>query len=716
MTKLSPENMNVAFVKDESKSQADEDQFFKGQEVKLMDKYSVNYTVQSLDDILPSGTMQKWDQWLQGGMAATSIEKSISDFVAQNGLEVVPHKVPVPQSPKQIEGIPQSLGFEEMFAVDFPYSNKYPIDTLLFGLKPENIVLPVGTHQGKDPEVWYRSGWTRPNPKVMLSLSLNPLRLPNEPPYSALKDLQLELYGRLLTEELNPKLVDLTVTGMSYTIGVGVGGGGLDFDFVGFEPSMQTLITKVVSEFNAFNRDPSLTPMVRWKRVMGQLHEDLTSYTDLPMNYAIKDRNLLLTSGEHHRTELLEELKKNIATLADASSSVSDTLLSRPLRLTALAMGNMGKDKASTMIGDFLHSIEYPAGASQAQIDDGADVVRTKPILDLKRPVEVRKLNPRQGDKNDVAVVSVVAGVSTVESRVLLGLLSSLYRPLAYNELRTEQQIGYIVSASVVLLSNVHLMSCVVQGNRIGADAMEAAIHRVNMDLMPKRLEAMSDEEFQAFKQSFRQELLQPPVTMKEEFKHFKGPIDQGGIGFDLLNEMLRFLAGPLATKEALQVEWQRLMFPKEGERAMVVLKYFAQEKGQTGTTPRTLEQARQIWAKYNVSQDAKAMLEREFNASKVLSKVDSKERIELMKEGRFFPTEQHLQLKDPALSASSEPLIVPEQLKELAKERAREKAMFASTSVQYSADEVAQRLTGLAAKRRGGRLRSSVLAPSMSE
>ena len=61
----------------------------------------------------------------------------------------------------------------------------------------------------------------------------------------------------------------------------------------------------------------------------------------------------------------------------------------------------------------------------------------------------------------------------TLEQRVLLGLLGSLFRPMAYNYLRTESQLGYVVTAGVVLLSNVQLMSCVVQGDKVDADAIE---------------------------------------------------------------------------------------------------------------------------------------------------------------------------------------------------------------------------------------------------
>ena len=51
-------------------------------------------------------------------------------------------------------------------------------------------------------------------------------------------------------------------------------------------------------------------------------------------------------------------------------------------------------------------------------------------------------------------------GVSTVKSRVLLGLLGQLLSSVAFTELRTKRQLGYIVSAAAALgkLPNVSEM------------------------------------------------------------------------------------------------------------------------------------------------------------------------------------------------------------------------------------------------------------------
>lgn len=269
-----------------------------------------------------------------------------------------------------------------------------------------------------------------------------------------------------------------------------------------------------------------------------------------------------------------------------------------------------------------------------------------------------------------------------MESRVLLGLLASIFQPMAYNYLRTDLQLGYVASASVSSLSNVQMMNCIVQGKEQDADAMEAAIHHLTLDMMPKRLLDMSDTEFNDYKDAFREEIQQPPMKPGDEFAKFSLPVNRGGTGFDLMNEMLRFLEGPLTTKAKLQTEWQKLMFPAEGERSMVVVKYFAKADA---TAKRTLHQATKTWIAHNVSQDGQTLLRREFEKAAILKKVDSVERTKLAEAGGWFPSDQHVKLQDEKRSASKKPLKVPQLLKNLAQVRRDELESFRLRPSEYT-------------------------------
>jgi secreted Zn-dependent insulinase-like peptidase len=134
-------------------------------------------------------------------------------------------------------------------------------------------------------------------------------------------------------------MVDLTATGVGYSIETTPK--GLTFTFSGFAPMMPTLITKVLKEFNDFSGNASATLPSRFTRVTQQIQQGLNTYSDMPITYALQDRNMLLSQGSYSRAESSKALKK--VTRDSAASSVKDVLLSQQLRLTSLTMGNIAE-------------------------------------------------------------------------------------------------------------------------------------------------------------------------------------------------------------------------------------------------------------------------------------------------------------------------------------------------------------------------------------
>merc|ERR1719453_2086250 len=87
------------------------------------------------------------------------------------------------------------------------------------------------------------------------------------------------------------------------------------------------------------------------------------------------------------------------------------------------------------------------------------------PLINPGRRVEVRKLNPRKGDPNHVTTVSIHYGIPEIADSVKFGILSQVLGPAAYDELRTNQQLGYVVQGGVGMDSNVLKVTVMVQGN-----------------------------------------------------------------------------------------------------------------------------------------------------------------------------------------------------------------------------------------------------------
>mmetsp|Transcript_53193 Transcript_53193/g.151582 ORF Transcript_53193/g.151582 Transcript_53193/m.151582 type:complete len:1166 (-) Transcript_53193:77-3574(-) len=649
LKRLRPDNMNAAYV-DPNATVAG---LFGAQQVQTLPYYGVKYTVGQFSDRLP-GDAQRWVNWLDGHTTEAALEGELARQVRKAGIAYMSTPLGVP--PKPIKDVPKDINLDNMKAKKAA-TNSDQIDVELFGPRPAQLAALIetgatakgGNTLGKagTPEVWYRSGWVTTSPKVTIQLDMRPLRSDTEPEFSALDEVRLGIYSRLLREEMAPKMVDLTATGVSYDISVSPN--GLSFTFGGFAPVLPRLVNTVLEEFNRFNKDATLTSPSRFARIAEELREELGTFTEMPVQYAVQDRKLLLTHGDHSNKESLAVLGS--VTLESAAKSASELLLSRPLQLTALAMGNLNEHEAKSVVEKVWGGIQIPDWLTLTQ--GSGEIERVTKVVKPAHPVEVRMKNPRPADPNDAIVVSLLWGVSTVESRVTLGLLGQILSTLAYNELRTSRQLGYVVSAGAAIASNVHYISVVVQGNVLRADEVEALIELVLVDMMPKRLKEMSQDEFSSFVDSFEQELLQPPMAPGEEIGQFWGPVKQGGHCFQLRGEILKYLNSSALSREHLAEVWNNLVQPAHGVRKKVAVKYFANEVPDKPSP----EETRKIMEQQGVPAAAIERLLKEKRLTRFFDRADSSMRQKLVEAGGYYPQDLRCRLDDKPQGAAAESL-----------------------------------------------------------
>lgn len=266
----------------------------------------------------------------------------------------------------------------------------------------------------------------------------------------------------------------------------------------------------------------------------------------------------------------------------------------------------------------------------------GGEVVYVKPVVRFRQPVELRKGNPRPGDLNDACTISYTNGVSTPESRVPLHILGTILQNVAFQELRTKRQLGYVVWGGMSVVSNIDYIYVSVQGDVLDADSTETLSEWVLQTVMPEFLENMTAEEFDSFKNSFVNELNVPPRSRSEEFSHFWASVSRDGQCFDLRNEMLAYVASDaFSTKQILIDTWNHLIRPSTGVRSRLAVKYFG-----NNTVPerRTLEDARRLWTRHGLPQAAQELLAREYTATKIITRANMATRQLLAEEGGYYP------------------------------------------------------------------------------
>merc|ERR1719217_555054 len=203
------------------------------------------------------------------------------------------------------------------------------------------------------------------------------------------------------------------------------------------------------------------------------------------------------------------------------------------------------------------------------------EVEKVSPVINPGHRVEVRKHNPRKHDPNHVTTVTIQYGIPDIAESAKFGILSQVLRPAAYDELRTNQQLGYVVQGGVGMNSNVLQVSVMVQGDAKLPDEIEPQIEMVLNNIMQKKLQNMTQTEFEAFKASYAKEILEPPLGFSDEIGHFWPVVARGNVCPDKAQQLLAYLNNDLTSKDQLIDSWRRLT-DSNSPRSKTVIKYFS--------------------------------------------------------------------------------------------------------------------------------------------
>ncbi len=186
-----------------------------------------------------------------------------------------------------------------------------------------------------------------------------------------------------------------------------------------------------------------------------------------------------------------------------------------------MVIGNMTEAQATTLARD----VQKQLGA------DGSEWCRNKDVVvDKKQSVIFEKA----GNSTDsaLAAVFVPTGYDEYTSSAYSSLLGQIVQPWFYNQLRTEEQLGYAVFAFPMSVGRQWGMGFLLQSN----DKQPSFLWERYKTFFPTaeaKLRAMKPEEFAQIQQAVITQMLQAPQTLGEEASKLSKDFDRGNMRFD---------------------------------------------------------------------------------------------------------------------------------------------------------------------------------------
>ena len=425
-----------------------------------------------------------WDMKERWYGTEYKLERISADFLAsmKKASEIgVEARIPELHLPLPNDFIPSKLTVEK----------KEPSEPLKAPklIRNDNI---VRTWWKKDDRFWVPKGY------VYVSLK-NPLTSA-----TAANSVKSRMFCELVKDALVEYSYNAEIAGLEYNIGDIFM--GVSVDIVGYDDKMSVLLEKVLLSM----RDLEVKAD-RFRVVKERVLRGFKNYTFQQPYRQVGDFSSFLGSD---RSFTVDDYLAEIVPLTREDVANFFPELLRQLHVELLCHGNIYKEDALKM-SDLIESTLKPRILPQTQwpvkrnllLPPGSNFTYKRPLGD---PANVNHC---------IEYYLLIGDVSDRHLRAQLSLLGQLTNELGFDQLRTKEQLGYIVWTGPKISATLAGYRVIIQSER-DPEYLEERINAF-LALFGKNIEDMSSEEFESHKRSLISKRLEKVKNMEQESNRF---------------------------------------------------------------------------------------------------------------------------------------------------------------------------------------------------
>lgn len=317
-----------------------------------------------------------------------------------------------------------------------------------------------------------------------------------------------QLYRMLVQDALGTEVYPAYLAGLSYSISVP--DSGFEIRVGGYQDQQQVLLKSVLDALLDTEIDPE-----RFATLKEQLIKNWrNSANDRPYSQAFSALDDTLRSGRWPREMLIEALQP--IELADLQAWRKAKLKNFAVR--GLLHGNVTQTDAQALTRLLRTSLPL-----------AANTFLTPAVKDIDSALRLQ-LDVDHADAS--MVIHVQNADDSFASRARSSLAAQFMQPAYFQELRTQQQLGYVVSVTNRPVAKRGGVSFIVQSpNTSAADLESATLAFVNdfVTAWPQ----VTAEEFAQQKSGLVTRLLEKPKNLNELSNRYWADLTEGELGFD---------------------------------------------------------------------------------------------------------------------------------------------------------------------------------------
>lgn len=393
-----------------------------------------------------------------------------------------------------------------------------------------SLVIPQGVGEAKKEEhgsfarIYSQVDTELEIPRGSLSLSF----ISNVINKNPRKYLVAKLFAKMKKEELNEWGYPARLAGLSFNISHGYN--TLTLDVSGFSHHLPDLMENLLEDKNHDRRiDQVKLDKDTFERVKLNFKKTLLNKEhDAAYQQLLYEVGYFFSSASIHRKDFIKNIDE--ITLDEINSFAQD-FFSR-VAVRSYCFGNIKVEPVKILIDKFFD------GNGNSGFTD-KEVQEFENQFTVINPSD-RNIIIEKGINNNNSQVSLYRfGDWSIPLQARLDVLSKLIEQPFFTELRTHQQLGYVVAAFASSGNGFSGLGTLIQSQTHGAVDIFNRSRKFMGELILNLSNSIKDEEIQAVKSALIEELSQKPNTMGERLSRFTQMAGQYHGDFDFYNKMI---------------------------------------------------------------------------------------------------------------------------------------------------------------------------------
>lgn len=355
-------------------------------------------------------------------------------------------------------------------------------------------------------KLWFEQDDVFRTPKLDMTLQLESAGFGDD----ANAKMRTQLYLDLVNDALSELRYQASQAGSGY--GLTRTARGIQLRLYGYSETLPTLLDALLVELTEHDIRPA-----RFDSLKSELARRLRNTSDDPvMNQVVRRLNEFVVEGNHSPAQLLEALE---SIEQEALIEFRDASL-RQIRTTALIHGNMTEAQALSL-GERIKTM-IPPDAEATSVDEA---VAALPSHRFRHDMRI--------DHRDSAMLGYYqASNNSLNERARYALLGHILGTPYFTELRTEEQLGYIVFARSWETRTWPGLVVYIQSPETDAALLQLFSDRF-MGRYLQRLRSVSEEEFNRYKAGLVNQITAPEKNLYELSQSYWQAIIEGNQHFN---------------------------------------------------------------------------------------------------------------------------------------------------------------------------------------